>query len=90
MPRESVNMEGFVARLDLDKQFDEIVAKVRGSTWQTVGTGSNAILGVALVGKAIVKLDKTSTFLRLRTSFLQLHWCSSELFKSGICSNGSH
>jgi hypothetical protein len=48
---------------DLGAEFDKLEANVRGSVQIGGGTDSREMLGVTLLGQAIVKLDKTSTEL---------------------------
>ena len=48
---------------DLEKDFIELEKQIRGSAQLAGGSDSREMLGIALQGRAIIKLDRTSTFL---------------------------
>jgi hypothetical protein len=48
---------------DLGKRFKELETSIRQSVQFAGGTDSRGMLGIALLGQAIVKLDRTSTRL---------------------------
>jgi hypothetical protein len=58
------------SREDLEGDFSQLEKDVRAGTASTGGTDTRAILGILLLGIAIVKLDRTSSRLSLVNIFL--------------------
>lgn len=52
-----------MSQKDLGDEFEKLETAVRNSVQFGGGTDSRAMLGIALLGQAIVRLDKTSTQL---------------------------